>query len=432
MITRRVFLRRSASALAAGILVPQVLKAQTLGAAPSDQLRVALIGCKSMGWKDLTTFMKHAGVSCVALCDIDNNILESCADQARKLWGTRPETYTDYRRVLDRKDVDAVIIATPDHWHCLMMTDACAAGKDVYVEGPAAHSLAECDVMAAAQQRYGRVVQVGQPLRSSELWNEMKRIVASGQLGTIARVNVWANMDLGSITSVAQDGPAPQGVDYDLWLGPAPKRAFNAYRFHNSWCQFWDYGGGLIAYVGTHLLDVALAGMNVASMPLRVVGSGANHTVPGNKAETFDNLSVFYQFPKFLMQWSNVGIEGGPFGMNRGVEFKGTDASLVVNDETMTLVPVGKKLEPQTWKASNDAVFDHIGNFIDCARQHRTATACTIGQGAFSAKYAHLGNIAARTGEALVYDPQHHTFHNRKADRLIAPAYRKPWRLPKS
>ena len=128
MITRRVFLRRSASALAAGILVPQVLKAQTLGAAPSDQLRVALIGCKSMGWKDLTTFMKHAGVSCVALCDIDNNILESRADQARKLWGTRPETYTDYRRVLDRKDVDAVIIATPDHWHCLMMTDACAAG----------------------------------------------------------------------------------------------------------------------------------------------------------------------------------------------------------------------------------------------------------------------------------------------------------------
>ena len=108
MITRRVFLRRSASALAAGILVPQVLKAQTLGAAPSDQLRVALIGCKSMGWKDLTTFMKHAGVSCVALCDIDNNILESRADQARKLWGTRPETYTDYRRVLDRKDVDAV------------------------------------------------------------------------------------------------------------------------------------------------------------------------------------------------------------------------------------------------------------------------------------------------------------------------------------
>ncbi len=432
MITRRDFLRRSAAALAASVALPQVLKSQALGsfAAPSDQFRLAIIGCKSMGFIDLTAFMKFAGVSCVALCDIDKNILESRANEAQKLWGSRPDTYTDYRRILDRKDVDAVVIATPDHWHCLMMTDACSAGKDVYVEGPAAHSLAECDAMVAAQQRYGRVVQVGQQMRSSDIWNEMKRVVGSGQLGTIARVNVWANMDFATITGVAHDSPAPQGVDYNMWLGPAPLRAFNANRFHDSWRLFWDYGGGMIADMGPHLFDMALSGMNVTGMPLRVVGSGANHTIPGNRAETFDNLSVFYQFPTFLMQWNNVNIERGPFGMSRGIEFKGTNGSLVANDEKMEFIPEDRKMEKQSWKVTNNVILDHVGNFIDCVRQRRQDTACTIRQGALCAKYAHLGNIAARTGEALTYDPQHHTFHNRKADRLIAPAYRKPWRLP--
>ena len=433
MTTRRDFLRQSASAIAATLILPQALQSRTLrsGAAPSDQLRVALVGCKSMGWYDLTDIMNHPNMYCAALCDIDQGILANRADEAQKLWGNRPDTYTDYRRILERKDIDVVVIGTPDHWHCLIMTDACSAGKDVYVEKPVANSIAECDAMVAAQQSYGRVVQVGQQQRSSQLWHEMKRIVDSGDLGTIARVNVWANFAYAAILNPAQDSQVPAGVDFDMWLGPAPRRTFNASRFHGSWRMFWNYGGGLITDWGVHLLDMALWGMNVTGMPLRVMGLGANHTYPNNFAETFDTLSVFYGFPNFLIQWSNVTIESGPYGMNYGLEFKGTKGTLVVNREKMELYPQGGNQPAQQWKPTNNEHYDHTTNFIECVRSRRFDTACTIQNGAFCAKIAHLGNIAARTGHALTYDDQHHTFHDKVANRLIVPDYRSPWKLPK-
>ncbi|MBQ6086146.1 MAG: Gfo/Idh/MocA family oxidoreductase [Bacteroidaceae bacterium] len=432
MITRRVFLRQSASAVAATLILPQALQSRPIrSGAASDQLRVALIGCRSMGWGDLTDVMNHPNMYCAALCDINQNILSSRANEAQKLWGNRPDTYSDYRRILDRKDIDAVVIGTPDHWHCLMMTDACSAGKDVYVEKPIANSIIECDAMVAAQQRYGRVVQVGQQQRSSHLWHEMKRIVDSGQLGTIPRVNVWANFAYAAILNPAKDGPTPEGIDFEMWLGPAPQRPFNETRLNGLWRMFWDYGGGLLTDWGVHLLDMAFWGMNVKEMPLRVMGSGANHAYPNNFAETFDTLSVFYGYPDFLIQWSNVAIESGPYGMNYGLEFKGTQGTLVVNREKMELYPLGEKQPSQQWKPTNNEHYDHTTNFIDCVREHRFDTACTIQNGAFCAKMAHLGNIAARTGQALTFDDQRRTFHDKAADKLIAHAYRKPWRMPK-
>ena len=433
MTTRREFLRLSASALAASLLLPQSLKSRSLrpGSAPSDQLRLALVGCRSMGWYDLTDLMNHPGMYCAALCDIDQGILTKRAADAEKLWGYRPDTYTDYRRILERKDIDAVVIGTPDHWHCLVMTDACSAWKDVYVEKPAANSIAECDAMVAAQQRYGRVVQVGQQQRSSRLWHEMKHILDSGQLGTVARVNVWANFAYAAILSPAKDSAVPEGVDFDMWLGPAPARTFNASRFHGSWRMFWDYGGGLVTDWGVHLLDMALWGMDVKGMPLRVAAAGANHAYPDNFAETFDTLGVLYAYPDFLLQWSNVTIESGPYGMNYGLEFKGTAGTLVVNREKMEFYPLGENQPAQQWKPSNNEHYDHTTDFIDCVRTRKFDTACTIQNGAFCAKVAHLGNIASRTGASLTYDDARRTFRNKAADRLLAPDYRAPWKLPK-
>ncbi len=434
MTNRRDFLRQSASALAATIILPQTLQSRALrgrNSAPSDQLRVALIGCKNMGWGDLSDLMNHPNMYCAALCDIDQSILDNRANEAQKLWGNRPDTYTDYRRILDRKDIDAVVIGTPDHWHCLIMTDACSAGKDVYVEKPIANSIAECDAMVAAQERYGRVVQVGQQQRSSHLWQEMKRTVESGKLGNIARVNVWANFAYAAILNPAKDSDVPAGVDFNMWLGPAPQRTFNASRFHGAWRMFWDYGGGLITDWGVHLLDMALWGMNVTGMPLRVVGSGANHAYPNNFAETFDTLSVIYGFPNFLIKWSNVTIESGPYGMNYGLEFKGTEGTLVVNREKMELYPLGSNQPSQQWKPTNKEHYDHTTNFIDCVRSRRFDTACTIQNGALCAKYAHLGNIAARTGKALTYDDKRRTLHDKTANRLLTHEYRKPWKMPK-
>ncbi len=431
MTTRRDFLRQSATAMAAGIILPGVVRAKALRASvsASDQVNVALIGCRSMGWYDLTDMMKHPGVNCVGLCDIDSKILENRAAEAEKAWGRRPELYGDYRRLLERKDLDAVIIGTPDHWHCLMMTDACAAGKDVYVEKPVANSIAECDAMVRAQERYGRVVQVGQQQRSSKLWHEMKHYLDSGRLGHIARVNIWANFNYANVQTMGQGESVPDNVDFQMWLGPAPERAFSSTYIHGLWRMFWDYGGGLMTDWGVHLLDMGLWGMNVAGMPRRVVATGANHANPRNFSETFDTLSVLYELPGFLMQWSNMALESGPYGRHYGLEFRGTNGTLIVNREGMEVIPLGKNLEAQTWKPSNDEHLDHTANFIDCVRARRFDTACPITNGSFCAKYAHLGNIAARTHESLVYDDRKHTFHNKAADRLLKPSYRKPWKM---
>ena len=281
MTTRRHFLRQSATALAAGLILPETMRGSNanMKVSANDQFNIALIGCREMGWSNLRDTMNHPGLNCIGLCDIDSNILANRAAEAEKNWGRRPELYGDYRRLLERKDLDAVIIGTPDHWHCLMMTDACSAGKDVYVEKPIANSIAECDAMVKAAKRYGRVVQVGQQQRSSQMWRRMKEYIDSGKLGTIAQVNVWANFSYAAVLNPQPDSQVPAGIDFDMWLGPAPDRTFNNRRFHGLWRMFWNYGGGLITDWGVHLLDMALWGLNVKGMPNRVVAADRKSVV---------------------------------------------------------------------------------------------------------------------------------------------------------
>lgn len=434
MLSRRNFIRHSASAIAAGLVMPSLLNennvfARTVGA--NDKINVALIGCKNMGWADLSDFLLHPEVDCVALCDIDRNILGEKASELEKLRDKKASLYSDYRKLLDRKDIDAVIIGTPDHWHCLQMVDACAAGKDVYVEKPIANSIAECDAMVAAAKKYNRVVQVGQQQRSGNHWHEMKRYIDSGKLGKIARVNVWANFNYATILNPVPDGAVPAGVDFETWLGPAPKRTFNEKRFHGLWRMFWDYGGGLMTDWGVHLMDMALWGMNVKGMPNRVISSGGNFAYPDNYAETFDTLSVIYEFDDFLIQWSNIaGTETGPYGRNYGVEFKGTNGTLVANRESWEVYPEQNKIEAIKSMPNYQDHKDHVTNFLNCMKSREMNTACTIDNGSLCAKYAHLGNISARVKSALIYDDVKRTFNNAEADKLVKPAYRKPWKFP--
>lgn len=434
MVTRRNFIRRSASVVAAGLVMPSIFEESSISARPvgaNDQINVALIGCKSMGWANLSDFLIHPEVNCVALCDIDKNILETRAAEVEKAKNRGPKLYGDYRKLLDRKDIDAVIIGTPDHWHCLQMVDACASGKDVYVEKPIANSIAECDAMVAAAKKYNRVVQVGQQQRSGNHWHEMKKYIDSGKLGKIARVNVWANFNYATILDPVPDSVAPSGVDFETWLGPAPKRTFNEKRFHGLWRMFWDYGGGLLTDWGVHLMDMALWGMNVKGMPKRVISSGGNFAFPDNYAETFDTLSVIYEYDDFIIQWSNIaGTETGPYGRNYGLEFKGTNGTLVANRESWEVYPEQNKIEAIKSMPNFQDHKDHVTNFLDCMKSREMNTACTIDNGSLCAKYAHLGNISARVGSALVYDDVNKSFHHPEADRLIKPDYRKPWKFP--
>src|SRR5690625_902077 len=293
-ITRRSFLKKSTYAMATGIAMPGYLKTTVNGVSANDQINVALIGCRSMGWSNLSGFLLSDEVRCLALCDIDQSVLNNRAKELSSIQEGEFELYSDYRRILDRKDIDVVIIGTPDHWHCLQFVDACKAGKDVYVEKPIGNSIGECDVMVKAANKYNRVVQVGQQQRSAKIWKEMINYLDSGELGNISRVHVYANFNYAVINHIVADSKIPDGVDYNTWLGPAPERTFNENRFHGSWRMFWDYGGGLMTDWGVHLLDMALWAKKINGMPRSIHATGGNFLYPNGMHETYDTQSVIY------------------------------------------------------------------------------------------------------------------------------------------
>lgn len=429
-LSRRNFIK-SGTLLAAGAVASPLLQASPSQVAASDTVRVALIGCRNMGWANLTDFLAHKEVKCVALCDVDRKQLEARAEELQSKYQMRPDLYGDYRKILDRNDIDAVIIGTPDHWHCLQFTDACAAGKSVYVEKPIANSIAECDAMVAAAGKYGTVVQVGQQQRSGGHWKEMVDYLDKGALGTVGRVHIWANFRYAAITQPQPDSVPPEGLDYETWLGPTPSRPYNVQRVHGLWRMFWNYGGGLMTDWGVHLLDMGLWGMHVDGMPEETQAVGSNYLFPGGVHETFDTLSVLYKFPHHLMTWeNNAGVETGPYGKTYGVLFRGTNGTLVANRDSWEVHPEGEKIPAVSVKADFQDHKNHVANFLSCMKSRNRQTACPIENGSLCAKYAQLGNIAARVGMALHYDDSRRVFVESAANAYLRPAYRSPWVFP--
>ncbi|TDB66885.1 Gfo/Idh/MocA family protein [Arundinibacter roseus] len=437
--SRRRFLNQSAKlAAAAGLsgLAPTAAQSQSMVSA-NDTVRIALIGANSMGFGDLNNALKLPNVTCVALCDIDDAVLARRAADVEKIQGKKPALLKDFRQIMDDKTIDAVIIGTPDHWHCLPFVAACEAGKDIYVEKPLANSLAECQVMIKAARKYGRVVQVGQQQRSGDHWKKALDFIKSGQIGMLRKVNVWGNFRYGIGQPLAVDSPVPDGVDFDQWLGPAPTRSFNKSRFHGSWRMFWDYGGGLLTDWGVHLLDMALWAKDIKNLPQTVTATGGNFGFADHAHETFDTMNVSYQLPDFLINWEHTaGIQSGPFGRSYGLAFVGNDATLVIDRNGWEVYPelaeTGQtykvpKLPPQSGR---DYHAEHMKNFIECIKS-RQDPACTIENGALVASYAHMGNIALRTQSQLNWNETTKNFgSNTAANALITPTYRKPWVLP--
>lgn len=441
LTTRRKFLSNTASAAAAAglstIASSPLLAATGRKHVPaSDTLNIALIGCKNMGFGDLQNAIKQPGVTCTALCDVDSNVLDQRAADVLKLQGKAPKKYADYRELLEDKDVDAVIIGTPDHWHCLPFVAACQAGKDIYVEKPLANSIAECDIMVQAARKYNRVVQVGMQQRSGPLFKKAVDIIQNGGIGQLRKVNVWGNFNYGIGDVKAPDSEVPAGIDYNTWLGPAPLKPFNKTRFHGNWRMFWDYGGGLVTDWGVHLLDIGLWAKNITQMPLSVSATGGNFAYPDHAHETFDTLNVTWQMPGYTMNWENVaGTQNGPYGYSYGLAFIGNDATLVVNRENMDFFPEmqdGKPKVPARAKETGDDSHElHMQNFLACIKDRKDPV-CTIENGRLVAIYAHMGNIAMRTQSTLVWNEEHKNFgDNKAANKLITPTYRSPWKLPK-
>ncbi len=427
---RRTFLR--AGVTAAGALA----LAAVHGA--NRRLNFGVIGCRNMGRTNLRSFLKTPETRCVALCDVDAGILEERAAGVQKRSGTTPRLYRDHRALLDDPDIDAVIVASPDHWHCLHLVDAVDAGKHVYLEKPVANAIGECTPMLAAQQRTGRLVQVGQWQRSGQHWQDAIGYLRSGALGTVRTVKCWAYLDWLKMDKAA-DAPVPAGVDYDRWLGPAPARPFNPNRFHFHFRWFWDYAGGLMTDWGVHLLDIALWGMQ-ATAPRRVMASGGAHAYPDGGMETPDTQQAIFEFDGFTLSWEHaVGIALGPFQRPHGVAFVGENGTLVVDRQGWEVLPETSRdtglyktpaLPAREARREARGLDQHTANFIAAIRDGE-ALRCDLATGSLAAVNAHLGNIALRTGETLAWNGTKQRFDgSRTANALLKPTYRGPWRLP--
>src|SRR5213595_1137900 len=319
--TRRDFTKTIAVAGAA-----TALSASRVAAA-SERIRLGFIGLGNRGDQVLDAFLKHPDAEVVALCDLYQPYLDFAAQKV----GGQPRQFKDYRKLFELKDVDAVAINTPGHWHALIMIHACEAGKDVYVEKPVGNSIVECTTMVAAQQRYKKIVQPGQWQRSQKHFKDAVDFVQSGQLGNIRTVKVWCYQGWMKPGPVVPDSAPPAGVDYKTWLGPAKTRPFNSSRFHFNFRWFWDYAGGLMTDWGVHLLDYGLLGMK-SPIPKSVSALGGKFAYPDLFEETPDTLTTLYEFDGFNMVWdSAMGIDNGSYGRDHGIAYIGNNGTLILN-----------------------------------------------------------------------------------------------------
>lgn len=411
-----------------------------LAASPDSQsadIRVGLIGVRGMGWADLDSFLKIPGTACVALCDVDTNLLQGRAEELGAKTGRIPQTFKDHREFLKVAEMEVVFIGTPDHWHCIQFTDACAAGKDVYVEKPIANSIYEANLMVTAARKYNRVVQVGQWQRSDPHWIAALDYLKSGVLGNIRQVKAWADVNYGRGFEPVPDSEPPQGVDYNRWLGPAPERPFNANRFHGTFRYFWDYAGGLMTDWGVHMIDMVLAGMQVTS-PRSAVAIGGKLAFPNDAAETPDTLTTVYDFGSFSFIWEQFMAMGtSPYleeSGEPGVAFIGEKGILAINRNSWKVLPMqedGKYLtEALPRRMSSQSGLDaHTRNFYDSIKNRKDPN-CTIEMGRNAALVAHLGNIAYRTGKKLEWNEKEGKIAgDPEANSFLKPRYREPWKL---
>lgn len=395
-------------------------------------VRVGLIGTKGMGWSNLNAILKVPGVVCTALCDVDENVLKNRATELKNR-DINVKTYINYQDLLSASDVDVVIVATPDHWHCMQMVDAVAAGKDVYVEKPIGNSIRECEIMVAAANKHKRVVQVGQWQRSQQHFRDAMNFVHSGKLGKIRLVKAWAYQGWMKSIPVEPDAPVPAGVHYDKWLGPAPKRAFNPNRFHFNFRWYWDYAGGLMTDWGVHMLDYALIGMKVTD-PISVMASGGKFAYPDDAAETPDSLTTVYEFDGFNVQWEQAtGIDLGPYQKTHGVSFIGNNGTLVVNREGWEVIPEKGRMDAVAFQRSQDNGLDmHMINFVEAVRKKSAeGLHAPIEAGAHIAIFSQMGNIAYRTKKKLFWDKQKRLFNDKDADKYLSKVYHNGYYLPK-
>jgi predicted dehydrogenase len=444
-ITRRDFVEAVGITAGAGTL----LATQAIGNAPgpNDTIRLGLIGAGSRGGQLLDSFLPQYDAEVIAVADADDHHAGETAERIKTETGKLPHTARDYRAMLDRKDLDAVIIATPDHWHALPAIHAVLAGKDVYVEKPVAHNVAEGQAMVQAARKTGRIMAVGTQQRSSSHFQKAVDVVRSGALGKVFWVQTWNYENISPLgMGRIPDSPAPSYVDYERWLGPAPLRPFNVTRFHLLFRWYFDYAGGMMSDWGVHLNDIVLWAL-ASKGPKSVYTTGGIFTTDDER-DTPDTLQVVYEFPECTLTYSMRKGNGLKLnGHDYGILFCGTDGSLLLDRSGFEVIPdtvvlpygiklvLGdrprRKIDLKRRKGDGiDGQDAHVRNFLDCVKS-RSMPTCDVEIAHRSTNTCHLGNIAYKIGRKLEWDADAEQFKNDpEANTLLKREPRKGYELP--
>lgn len=451
-LARRSFLAAVAKAGATGAAVPMFVKAQALGApgqpGANDRIQLGLIGAGAMGTANLNACVESPGAVVTALCDVWEKKMEPLAARFK----ASAKTYRDYRDVLRQKDVDAVIIATPHHWHCRMAVDACEAGKDIYLQKPMSLHLAESRVIKNAVLKHKRVCQVGTQMHATDNYRRVVEWVQSGRLGQISVVRTFLVSNEGNPPDglgFPPDEAPPKGLDWDLWVGPAPMRPFNPNIVKNGWSHtlFLDYGGGRTCGMAAHILDCPFWALNLG-FPLRVHSISSKHCVHDN-TDAPDTHEVTWEFPGVVMTWMMSQVNSFGFNLHEveryakhgakmegvqrrlGFYFHGSKGTLYGNYGMHTVVPQSPELvDAKPPEPSIPPSPGHEQEWLDCIRS-REEPSCGV-------TYSHkintanmLANLAMKVGRSLRFDPATETIlDDAEAVRVSIPQYREPWKFP--
>jgi predicted dehydrogenase len=356
---------------------------------PNDQIRVAVIGVKGRGMEHIASYLKLKDARITTICDVDKNVIGPANRIIKTVSGTEPKYVQDLRRVFDDPEIDAVSIATPNHWHSLAAIWACQAGKDVYVEKPVSHNVFEGRKAVEAARKYNRVVQAGTQCRSHKGIQDAIAFLRSGKLGQIYMAKGLCYKPRGSIGH-KPDGTPPEGLDFDLWTGPAEKTAYNPNKLHYNWHWIWNTGNGDLGNQGIHQMDLARWGLGKNEFPKTVMSAGGRYGYKDD-GETPNTQTVDFEFDDALLQFEVRGL------------------------------------------ATNDELGVKIGaNFLQAVRSRDVKSLNgDIEEGHLSSAYCHLGNIAYKLGRKLHVNPSTESFvDDAQADALLTRKYRKGFEVP--
>lgn len=426
MIRRREFLKRT-SIFAAGLAAVGGVRRLRAAPGPNDKVRVAIIGCNGRGLNHISAYLSLPQAEIACICDVDSRALAKGIDAVDKAQGRKPKAEKDLRRVLEDPSIDAVSIATPDHWHTPAAILACAAGKHVYVEKPGSHDGNESELIVAAARKYKRVVQMGNQRRSWPWVQEAIQALHDGEIGKLYFARCWYTNHRATIGH-GQAAPVPEWLDYDLWQGAVPEAPYQDNLVHYNWHWFWRYGTGELGNNGVHSLDLARWGMKL-DLPKRVTCGGGRYHF-NDDWQTPDLYVATYDFGDKAVVWEGQscdprGFEGAGFGVN----FYGENGSMTVTSGAKVYDLKDKlvrEIAPKkTGSYSYDAV--HFANFLAGVREGKPLNS-EIEDGQKSTLLCHLGNIAWRTGHTVNFDPAtRRVSDDMQATALWKRAYRQGW-----